>query len=56
MYSKFKAYFQKVRARDIEIKNRLTVTTGEGAWFMGKEGEGPSRNMCKGLIDEAKEG
>ena len=32
------------------------VTTGEGAWIMGKEGEGPSRNMYKGPIGRSQRG
>ena len=43
--------------RDIEIKNKLTVTRGEGVereW--GEIGEGLSRNMCKGHTEKAKGG
>ena len=42
-------------ARDIEIKNKLTVTREEGReekW--GKIEEGPSRNLYKGHLDKAK--
>ena len=42
--------------RDIEIKNKLTVTRGEeGGGEQGKEVEGSSRNMCEGSMDKAKE-
>ena len=35
--------------RDMEIKNKLTVTSG-GQW--GEEGEMLSRNMCQGPMDK----
>ena len=45
---------QKI-TRDIEIKNKLTVTRGKrGEGQRGKEGEGSSRNMYKGHMDKAK--
>ena len=41
--------------RDIEIKNKLTVTRGEeGGGERGKEVEGSSRNMYKGPLDKPK--
>ena len=44
--------------RDIEIKNKLTVTRGEvgGANGGGRKWEGLSRNMYKGHMDKAKGG
>ena len=36
----------------MEIKNRLTVTTEEEEGVTGKEGEGLSRNMNRGLMDK----
>ena len=38
----------------MEMKNKLTVTRGEG--YQGKIGEGPSRKMYKGHKDKAKVG
>ena len=43
------------RTRDIEIKNKLTMTGGEGG-ITGKQGEGLSRNMYKGPMDKLKWG
>ena len=41
------------RTRNIEIKNKLTVTRGAGrGGKQRKEGEGPSRNMIKGPRDK----
>ena len=38
-----------------EIKNKLTVTRGvEEGILGGEQGEGSSRNMCKGHMDKAK--
>ena len=42
--------------RDIEIKNKLTVTRGEWGGVNGKKGEGSSGNMYKGHMDKAKGG
>ena len=42
--------------RDIEVKNKLTVTPRNGEGIMGEEGEALSRNMCKGPMDKATEG
>ena len=42
--------------RNIEIKNRPTVTRGDGrGGHWGKEGEGLSRNMYKGHTDKPKD-
>ena len=38
----------------MEIKNKLTVTRGEGD--KGTEGEGSSRNMYKGPMDKDNQG
>ena len=39
----------------MELKNKLTVTRGEGRGGQrGKEGKGSSRNMYKGPMDKAK--
>ena len=48
---------QKI-TRDIEIRNKLTVTRGEETKGITgkKEGEGSSRNMYKGPMDKAKGG
>ena len=35
------------------MKNKLTVIRGVERWIIG---EGPSRNMYKGLMDKAKGG
>ena len=44
-------------SRNIEIKNKLTVTRGEeGEGYWGKIREGPSRNMYKGHMEKAKGG
>ena len=41
----------------MEIKNKLTVTRGEGGGDYGGEiGEGPPRNMYEGHMDKAKGG
>ena len=37
----------------MEIKNKLTVTRGEG--IMGKKGKGQVKDMYKGPMDKAKE-
>ena len=43
--------------RDIEIKNKLTVTRGEWGGDNGEgKREGLSRNMYKGHMDKAKGG
>ena len=39
------------RTRDMEIKNKLTVTRGEG--IMGKKGKGQVKDMYKGPMDKA---
>ena len=45
------------RTRDMEIKNKLTVSRGNGAGGKrGKEEKGLSRNMCKGPIDKDNRG
>ena len=38
----------------MEIKNKLTVTRGEGERTTGGKGEGASRNIYKGPMDKAK--
>ena len=41
----------------MEIKNKLIVTRRDGGGAQqGKEGEGSSRNMYKGLMDKDKKG
>ena len=47
---------QANRTRDIETKNKLTGTRGEGREIMGKKGEGSSGNMYRGHMDKAKGG
>ena len=42
--------------KDIEIKNRLTVTKGRWEGITGMIREGSSRNMYKGHMDKAKGG
>ena len=42
--------------RDIEIKNKLTVTGWEVGGANGEEGKGLSKNMYKGHMDKAKGG
>ena len=45
------------RTRDIEVKNKLTVTRGEVGGDNGEEkGEGLSRSIHKGHMDKAKGG
>ena len=49
--------FNKNINRNLELKNKLTGTRGEGGereW--GKTGEGPSRDVYKGHVDKAKAG
>ena len=39
--------------RGIEVKNKLTVTEeDDGGWQQGKEDEGVSMNIQKGLMDK----
>ena len=41
----------KIRTRDMEIKNKLTVTRGEREGNdRERRGRGKSRNMCRGLM------
>ena len=44
------------RTRDIEIKNRLTVTRGKVKGITGRKKERSLKNMYKGHIDKAKGG
>ena len=44
------------RTRDIEIKNKQTVTRGEQKRITRGKGEGPSRNTYEGPMDKAKGG
>ena len=43
-------------ARDIDIKNNLTVTRGEREGRMGGKGGRVFRNIYKGHMDKTKEG